>query len=198
MYCGLPGDLFVSEGVFAAAVLLVVEVQFADELVAAVLEAAFAPVLTPPGDSDGREGGVDGVASPAAGGIDLRQVFPAGRCKSGGEDGVAVLRGVTGGTEEAVLEARLAARAALGLVLEPQRRAAAPVCVLVIVIDDFEPERLRVARALVLSVPVLLEGEYIGVGVDRTTYKGLMWVYSNLEISIIRMPKYMEKVILYT
>ena len=83
--------LFVPEGILAAAVLLVVEIHLSDDLVPAVLESAFAPVLAPPGDGDGREGGVDGVAGPAAGGIDLGQVLPAGGRQRRGQDRVSVL-----------------------------------------------------------------------------------------------------------
>ena len=68
-----------------------------------------------------------------------------------------MLRGIAGGAKQAVLEAREAARAALGLVFEPMRRAAPPVLVPVIVIYDFEPEGLRVARALILAVQVFLQ-----------------------------------------
>ena len=74
-------------------------------------------------------------------------------------------------------------------------------------IENYQIKSSEANSKLELSVPALLKilqdlsvsgAEYIGVGVDRTTYEGLMWVYSNLEININRMPKYMEKVILYT
>ena len=43
------GSLFVrTEGEFATAVVLVVDVMFADETVAAVLKAAFPPIFAPP------------------------------------------------------------------------------------------------------------------------------------------------------
>lgn len=73
--------------------------------------------------------------------------------------------------------------------------------------ENYQIKSSEANSKLELSVPALLKilqdssvsgAEYIGVGVDRTTYKGLMWVYSNLEININRMPKYMEKVVLYT
>ena len=113
------------------------------------------------------EGGVDLGAGPAAGGVDLGEVFPAGGGQGGRQDGETVGGGVAGGAQQAGLEAGEAARAALGLVLEPQRREAAPVCVLVIVVDDYEPERLRVARALVLAVEVLFQREDVGVGLEN-------------------------------
>ena len=66
-----PGELAAAEG-------LVVEVLFADYLAAALLQAALAPVLRPPGYA------LDLAAGPLPGLVDLFQALPAGRSQGGG------------------------------------------------------------------------------------------------------------------
>ena len=73
--------------------------------------------------------------------------------------------------------------------------------------EKYQIKSSEVNSKLELTIPAMLKiiqdlsvsgAEYVNVGVDKTTYKGLMWVYTNLEIKINKMPKYMEEVYLYT
>ena len=96
----------------AAAVLLVVEGVFVEELVAAVLKTAFTPVLWPE-EGRGRGGGGmrqcriigdrggEGLLGLDAGSVDLVEVFPSGGGEGGGEVGDAKFLGFESGGEEA-------------------------------------------------------------------------------------------------
>ena len=58
---------------------------------------------------------------------------------------------------------------------------------------------LKLASLLGILQDVAINGaEYVGVGTSVTLPKGLLWVVSRMEIQVERMPKYQEKVDVYT
>lgn len=144
---------------FAAAVLLVVELVFAEELVAAVLEAAFAPVLGPEG------GAFDSLLGLEARLSDLVKAFPAGGGKGGGEVGDAKLLGLEGGGGEADAEALEAAGAAFGLVFKALDLLE-PAVVVIVAINPRDVEAVGMAFALVFADVVFLARVDVGVEVE--------------------------------
>ena len=116
---------------FAAAVLLVVEVVFAEQLVTAFVETALAPVLRP-------EFGIgDGGLGFQSGGGNLLDALPARRCQRGGKEVQALTTGFTGCCREAKLEAQAAAAAALGFALQ-SADAVEPLLVVVVAINPLD------------------------------------------------------------
>ena len=58
---------------------------------------------------------------------------------------------------------------------------------------------LKLASLLGLLQDVAIDGaESIGVGTSVTFPKGLLWVISRMEIDVIKMPKYQQKVTIFT
>lgn len=140
--------------------MLVVEVVFAEELVAAVLKAAFSPVLRPKGD--GGFGGADGLGGGFAGSGDLVEIFPT----RGGEGGGKVLDAETLGLacrgKEAKAEAELAAAAAFGLLLKATD-GVDPLPVVVVGVYPAYAKAFGMAFALVLARFVFLQWVDVGV-----------------------------------
>lgn len=134
---------------FAAAVLLVVEIVVFDELEAALLKAAFTPVLVPPGDIGIEGGGI------TAGFVDLVEAFPAGGGKGGGDDLEAVLMGIAGSPLKTETETLQTTATAFRFAFKALDRREPPV-VVIVGIDDFKAEGLRIAAALVLPDQIFL------------------------------------------
>ena len=58
---------------------------------------------------------------------------------------------------------------------------------------------LRLSSLLQILQDVATDGaSYLGIGTDVTYPKGLLWVISRMEIEVISMPKYQQKVDVYT
>ena len=73
--------------------------------------------------------------------------------------------------------------------------------------EKYQIKSTEVNNKLELTISSLLKiiqdlsvngASYINLGADKTTFKGMIWVYTNLEINIKRMPKYTEEVLLST
>ena len=115
-----------------------------DDFDAAFAQAAFAPVLVPESDAANLRGG------PFAGLINLVEAFPSRRCQSGSEHLKAVGGGILSGAQKSVFEAGKAALAALGLIGE-RLRGQQPLVVIVVIVDDVEPQILGKPCALVFA-----------------------------------------------
>lgn len=60
-------------------------------------------------------------------------------------------------------------------------------------------QELSLAGLLKIIQNLSVDGsEYVGAGKDKTLDSGFIWVFSRLEFNVIRMPKYLEEVYLYT
>ena len=140
----------------AAAILLVVEAILAQQLVAAVAEAALTPVLRP------EHGAWHGGLGRMAGKGDLLQALPARRGQRGGEMNDAQLASLAGGGQQTHVEALLAAAATLRLMLQA-RHMAAPRLVVVVAVDPRQAQALGVALALLLADGVFLLGIDVGI-----------------------------------
>ena len=127
-----PGELAAAEG-------LVVEVLFADYLAAALLQAALAPVLRPPGYA------LDLAAGPLPGLVDLFQALPAGRRQRGREHFETVCRCILCCAQESELEAFKAAGAALWGVFKSMN-AGKPRRVVVAVIHHLEAKLVSISE----------------------------------------------------
>ena len=157
---------------FAAAVLLVVELVFVEELVAAVLEAGFAPVLGPEeGEGVGMRwcrimlNGGDGLLGEETCLVDLVEALPAGGGEGGGEVGDAELLGLEGGGGETDAEALEAAGTAFGFVFE-SLDLLEPALVVVVAVYPTDAEAVGMAFAFVFADFVFLEGVDVGVVVE--------------------------------
>lgn len=152
-------DLFLTDAELAAAVLLVVEIVLLDELEAAFLKAAFAPVPVPP-DDIGIEG--DGMT---AGLVDLVEAFPAGGGEGGGDDPEAMLMGIRGSTLKADTETLQTAAAALRLAFKASDRSE-PTVMVIVGIDDFKAEGLRISAAFILPDQIFLLWPDVWVAIE--------------------------------
>jgi hypothetical protein len=157
----------------AAAVSLVVEAIFLDDLITAVLKTILTPVLIPPDDQviwwNSFNPQSTKVDSPLTGFIDLVQGFPSRRSQSGGDDLDASPASITGCAEKTQLEAFQASASPLGLVLQTLHLRK-PTFMVIIRVDDLKSERLSIAGALVLTDLVLLIRIYVRVAIiyDRS------------------------------
>lgn len=153
-------------GELTSAVELVVEAILAEELVAALLQAAFAPIAIPELYAFHLRG------STAAGLIDLLKRFPSGRRKRSSEARKAQFFRFKGRTEQAQTEALQASCAPLRFVLasathptEPIVVALLPAAQIVVVIDNHEAKLLRIAGDLILTNEVFLLGVDIRIAI---------------------------------
>lgn len=148
----------ISHRELTAAIQLVVEAILLDNLKSALLEAAFPPVFRPKRDI--------GVLRhrETTGLFDLFEALPPARRQSCRNHRKAVLMGVSRGPQQPVFKALQASPAAFGLVFQTCHLAE-PSFMVVVVVDDLQTERLRVARALVFPDFVLLEWVNIGIAV---------------------------------
>ena len=152
--CGCVGD-----AEFAAAVLLVVEVVFAEELVAAVLESSFPPVLCPEGGAwDGLLGGESCLA-------DLLEAFPAGGGEGGGEVLDAECLCLEGGGGEADAEALEASGPSFGFLFQ-SLYLLEPACMVVVAVYPSDAEAVGMSFAFVFADVVFLTGVDVGVEVE--------------------------------
>lgn len=150
-----------------------------EELVAAVLKAAFTPVLGPEEGIGGGGGGMrqcriiedrgrgrggrgmrqcrimgdrggEGLLGLDAGSVDLVEVFPTGGGEGGGEVGDAEFLGFEGGGEKARTEAPFTARATLWFVFESSHLGE-PCFVVVVAVNPWDVEAFGMAFAFVLA-----------------------------------------------
>ena len=157
----------------AAAVLLVIETIFTDELLPALLKAAFAPVPVPPCHIRIKGGGI------SAGFVNLVQAFPSGGGKGGRDDMESVGMGIFCRAAQPQAEALQAASSALRLSFETADSLAP--CIMVIVgVHDFKSEGSRIARTFVLADEVFLLRPDIGIAIeDRGTDAVLHEIFYN-------------------
>lgn len=148
---------------FAAAVELVVEAVFADNLLAALLESALAPVSVPPEHLRSNVS-VNFCARPLPGSVYLVNVLPAGGGEGRAYDLEAVFTGILCGVQEPHPEAFRAAAAPLRLALQPFH-AGEPAGVFIIRINNLQAQRLCIAAAFVLAYKIFLLRIYIRVAV---------------------------------
>lgn len=139
--------------------MLVVEIVFAEELVAAVLESSLSPVLCPEGGAfDGLLGGESCLA-------DLLEAFPAGGGEGGGEVGDAECLCLECCGGEAYAEALEASGAAFGFVFQ-SLDLLEPLLVVVVAVYPSDAEAVGMSLAFVLSDVVFLKGVDVGVEVE--------------------------------
>ena len=143
-----------------------------EELVAAVLEAGFAPVLGPEeGEGVGMRwcrimlNGGDGLLGKEACLVDLVEALPAGGGEGGGKVGDAELLGLEGGGGEADTEALEATGTSFGFVFE-SLDLLEPVLVVVVAVYPTDAEAVGMALAFVFADFVFLEGVDVGVVVE--------------------------------
>lgn len=148
----------ISHRELTAAISLVVEVVLLDNLEPAFLKAAFPPVLRPE-----RDIGVL-LHREITSLLDLFEAFPPTRRQSCGNHRKAVLMSISRSPRQPVFETFQASPAAFRLIFQT-RHLAAPFLMVVVVVDDLQTERLRVARALIFPDFILLERVNIGVAV---------------------------------
>ena len=147
-------------GELATAVLLVVEVVFAEELVATVLKPAFTPVLSPKGDWG--FGGGDRLGGRFACNGYLVKTLPSGGGESGGEVFYAKTLRLARRLQEAKAETELAAASTLWLLLQ-SLYGREPSAVVVVGVYPSYAKALCVAFALVLAYLVFLKWEDVGI-----------------------------------
>ena len=87
----------------AAAPSLIVQGAGLYKEVPALLQSTLPPILIPPDY-------ISVFYRKAAGGINLGEIFPAGRCECGGKDIVAMIGGIFGGSHKTELKTCKAAR----------------------------------------------------------------------------------------
>ena len=162
---------------FATAVLLVVEVVLVEELVAAVLEAGFAPVLWPEegggmrwhrimlnGRGRGKERS-DGLLGKEACLVDLVEVLPTGGGEGGGEVGNAELLGLECGGGETDAEALEAAGTAFGFVFK-SLDLLEPCLVVVVTVYPWDVEAVGMTFAFVFADVVFFAWVDVGIEVE--------------------------------
>lgn len=157
-FAGKKRKFSISHRELTAAIQLVVEVVLLDNLEPAFLKAAFPPVLRPE-----RDIGVL-LHREITSLLDLFEAFPPTRRQSCGNHRKAVLMSISRSPRQPVFKALQASPAAFGLVFQTCHLAE-PSFMVVVVVDDLQTERLRVARALVFPDFVLLEWVNIGIAV---------------------------------
>ena len=145
---------------------MVVEVLLLYNLVAALLQAALAPVAGPPLDT------WEKAAGKGAGGINLLQVFPAGRSQAGGQGVHALSGGVLGGALKAEAEAAHTALPALRLVLEAAH-GLTPGSVVVVVFYYFYAELFTISPAFRQAKVVFFAGDNVRVGEEHYRFYSL-------------------------
>ena len=104
------------------------------------------------------------LAGPGTGFVDLIEGFPSRGGKSGSYDTDAVSRRIFSRPQKPELEAFEAASSPLRLVLQAPNRFQ-PVLMVVIGIHNLQPERLRIAGALILTNLIFLTGIYVRIAV---------------------------------
>lgn len=157
----------------AAAVLLVIESEFPDELLTAFLKAAFAPVSVPPCHIRIKGGGI------SAGFVNLVQAFPSGGGKGGGDDMESVGMGIFGRTAQPLAEALQAAPSSFRLPFKTAD-SLTPSIMVIVGIHDFKSEGCRIACTLVFPDEIFLLRPDIRVTIeDRGTDAVLHEVFYN-------------------
>lgn len=180
-------SLFVRrEGEFAAAVVLVVDVVFADETVTAILKAAFPPIFAPPSHSGCRLDGfktkgltvscgggvvpqdfrIDNRAGVAAGGINLREAFPSGRSQGGRQHRVVVGCSIAGRPQQTELETFPAARSPFRFLLKTLD-SGTPGAVIIFILHHFQAPKCRIADQLRFAVLIFLERKNVGIAEEN-------------------------------
>ena len=118
---------------FAPAIQLIIKTILLQQLVSALLQAAFAPVFCPIGHIIINT--ADGILARL---VDLRKAFPTRRCQGSREHIESVLDGVLCCAQKSVFEAYKASLATLGL-SGKRLCGLQPLVVIVVIIDDVEP-----------------------------------------------------------
>ena len=140
--------------------MLVVEVVFVEELVAAVLKTSFAPVLCPEGSAFY---GLLGCQSCLG---DLLKALPTGGGEGGGEVGDAKCPGLDGCGSETNAEALQTTPSAFGLVLETLDLLK-PLFMVVVTIYPRDVETVGMAFTFILADVVFLARVDVGVEVEN-------------------------------
>lgn len=136
------------------------------------MQAVFSPVLCPEGNriatrtairgSTALRGVIDRLRSLQTGGIDLVEVFPAGRGEGGSKERDTEFLRLVRGRQQTVIETRLAALAALRLMLQTLY-GREPFFMAIISVMPSDSQRLCVPLRFVLADLVFLEGVDIGI-----------------------------------
>ena len=142
---------------FAATVGLVVEVVFVEELIATLLESAFAPVLCP------EEGAFYGLLGCKSSLVDLIEALPTGGGEGGGKVRDAECFCLEGSGGEADAEALQTTPTAFGLMLETLNLLE-PLFVVIIAVNPWDVEAVGMAFALVLADIVFFA--WVDVGIE--------------------------------
>ena len=158
--CGTPP--FGGDGggtILAPAILLVVEVVFAKQLVATLVESALAPVLCPEASAgNGSLGGLSGTC-------DLFDALPARRGEGGGEPRESQLLRFACCCGQTQGEAKFAATSAFGFVLQ-SAYVVFPLLVVVVAVDPSHPEAISMPLALLLADLIFLKRVDVGIVIE--------------------------------
>ena len=136
--------------------MLVVEIEFFQQLVTTFVKTTFAPVLGPKDDSIAQLGlsflcdFVDGLLRQMASTLDLFKAFPTGRSQRGGKVSDAQFFCFLSGNRQAKGKAELAAPAPFRFVFE-SADILLPLFMVVIAINPRKTKTLCVALALILA-----------------------------------------------
>ncbi len=155
-----------SLAVLTSAVLLVVETVFAEELVAALLKSAFAPVLCP------KERTWHGLLRGEASFCDLVESLPSRGCKCCRKDAKSKFLRLFCSLQKSYAKTFEAPPAAFWLSLKA-RNSLAPCFVVVVAVYPLDVQRLCVAFALVLARLILLAWEYVRIIIEYCGLKSV-------------------------
>lgn len=157
--CGrVPTGVWDAE--FTSAVELIIEAVLADDFVASLLEAAFAPVHVPPCHA-GEE-----AACVEAGGVYLVKVFPAGGGQCRREYVEAMLLGVPRGAFKTETETHHAAGTTFRFMLKTMY-GVMPMSMVIAIIDDVQAGFFGVADAFVQAFAVFAFWKNIRIAVEN-------------------------------
>lgn len=155
MSLGLAAGVGVTQAIGAAAVLLLVELLFAVDLLHAVAAAVLAPVVAPVGEVELFGGHLTGTG-------DLVEVLPTRKAEAGGDSVVALILCYLGGNDEAVEKAHAAADAFFWFEFHATGEAE-PAGSVVVAILEGDAFLLAEGDVVGLAEFVLLTGVDVGV-----------------------------------
>ena len=148
-----------THGKFATTVLLVVELVFLEQLIAAFVQTTLAPVLCPKGDT------FNLLFSCMTGTFYLFKAFPSGRGQSGSKILNVQFFGHLGCCCQTQGETLLATMTTLRFPLQTID-ASKPRLVVVVTINPLQSETIRMTLALVLAYLILLTRIDIGIEIE--------------------------------